>query len=155
MYLFIDPVPYLMVMPTFNNHYYGNNNAFLFQLVVSADAKSTRNHIGSHAYVLDWLTAFDRGTYLWVYFHSFPHLFQLFKELILLLHNFSASTWSPLLSFSFIYCSAKLAKNLGDMSRSSKSSETLWDDIIQELLSRKITFKKIIFWPAFNFDCIR
>lgn len=39
-------MPCLMAMPAFNNHHYGNNNACLFQPVVSADAESTRNHTG-------------------------------------------------------------------------------------------------------------
>lgn len=55
MYLFIDPMPCLMVMPTFNSHHYGNNNVCLFYPVDTADARRTRNHIGFHAFFwADW-----------------------------------------------------------------------------------------------------
>lgn len=115
-----------MVMPTFKSHYYGNNNACLFQLVVSADAKSTRNHSGFHAYFwTDWLLLIGEYIYECI-FILFPTCFKSSK---------SSNSGSIILvpQYGLLYCPfhlscAQNSLSFRRLSKSWKSSEIHWDD---------------------------
>lgn len=141
MYLFIDPIPCLMVMPTFNNHHYGNNNVCLLHPADTTDARNTRNRIGFRAYFLDWLLL--TGEYI------YECIFILFSTCFKSSKSSNPYSISLMLQYDLFYCpfhlyvtQKNLPKTLGVVSKSCKSFEMVWDDTLQELLGGRNVLKK-------------
>lgn len=144
MYLFIDPIPCLMVMSTFNNHHYGNNNTCLFQPEYQQMLRVLEiTQAFIHTFWTDWLLL--TGEYI------YECILILFSTCFKSSKSLNSCSIILVLQYGLLYCPFNLStaqKNLqktsGETSKNCESSDMLWDDTIQEQWSWKHLGRKKI-----------